>query len=277
MKIENSILCAVLNSQRQQLNTKHVTFWFFLVVVFILTFFSLAPQAVAQATSGNQTQAITIAPDSGQTKHLLNLAEIFTFFVLMLGPIKVLVPFVKMTGGTDTGFRRKLALRSTLISAIGALTAAFTGKTILKSWHISISALMLTMGILLFLVALQMVMQMYSHTSQNEGTSCTPSLAMAVSPLSFPIIVTPHGIAILIILMVTAQDTTRQIGIIGVLLAVMVMNLLTMLFAQNILKFIGTITLQILGSILGVLQVALGVEIVLRALITLGVIVSQGK
>lgn len=250
---------------------------FFLILTLILTVsvLSLILPADAQTTSGNHIQASATGSGSDQTKYLLNLAQVFTFFFLMLGPIKVLVPFVKMTKGTDVGFQRKLALRATLISTISSLAAAFIGKNILNAWHVSISALMLTTGIILFLVALQMVKQMYSHTSQNEEAPFAPSLAMAVSSLSFPTIVTPYGVAVLIILMVATQDSARQIGIIGMLLVVMVLNLLTMLFAHKILKFIGVITLHILGSILGVLQVALGVEIILLTLIKLGVITSQ--
>lgn len=96
---------------------------------------------------------------------------------------------------------------------------------------------------------------------------------MAVSPLSFPTIVTPYGIAILIILMAAAQDSTRQIGIIGVLLGIMILNFLAMLFAHKIVKFIGVvITLQILGCVNGVLQVALGIELILQTLIKMKIL-----
>ncbi|HQU32529.1 MAG TPA: hypothetical protein PLA96_13660, partial [Candidatus Brocadia sapporoensis] len=54
------------------------------------------------------------------------------------------------------------------------------------------------------------------------------------------------------------------------------LNLLTMLFAHKIPKVIGIITLIMLGTVIGVLQAALGVEIILRALTLLGVIVLQG-
>ncbi|NUO10182.1 MAG: MarC family protein [Candidatus Brocadia sp.] len=244
---------------------------FFLVVIIIL-FHILICSVTAQTTSVNQFQ--TTASSGQQAQYILGIPEIFTFFMFMLGPIKVLVPFVKMTRDTDTRFRRKLALIATLISTIGCLVAAFMGQRILKSWHISISALMLAGGIILFLVALQMIMQMYSLPRRNGTTSSTPTLAMAVSPLSFPTIVTPYGIAMLIILMASAQDVTRQAGIIGALLAIMVLNLLTMLFAHRILKVIGVITLQILGSVLGVLQVALGIEIILQTLIKMGLMVK---
>ncbi|HHT9111214.1 MAG TPA: MarC family protein [Candidatus Brocadiaceae bacterium] len=243
---------------------------FFLSAISIL-FLILMFSAIAQTSSVNQPRT----PDlSGQqTRYFLNLAGIFTFLFLMLGPIKVLVPFVKMTKDTDARFRRKLALMATLISTIGCLASAFMGQRSMKSLHISISATVLAGGIILFLVALQMVMQTYSSSSRNETTPLTPTLSMAVSPLSFPTIVTPYGIAILIIVMTTAQDdATRQIGIIGVLLAIMLLNLLTMLFAHKIVKFtVVRITLQILGSVLGVLQVALGIQMILQALILMGV------
>ncbi|MCF6159594.1 MAG: MarC family protein [wastewater metagenome] len=159
---------------------------------------------------------------------------------------------------------------ATLISTIGCLVAAFMGQRILKSLYISIPAMLFAEGIILFLVALQMVMQMYSLPHRSETTPSAPALAMAVSPLSFPTIVTPYGIAILVILMTTAQDATRQVGII----ATMVLNLLMMLFAHRILKVIGVITLQILVSVLGVLQVALGIEIIIQTLIKMGLTIK---
>ncbi len=245
---------------------------FFLVAVVIL-FPVLMSSVLAQTTSVNQSQ--TIASDGQRALYILSLPGIFTFFMLMLGPIKVLVPFVKMTGGADARLRRKLAFMSILISTASCLIAAFLGQKAMKNLHISISAIMLAGGIILFLVALQMVMQMYSTPRRDETPPAAPTLSMAVSPLSFPTIVTPYGLAILIILMAAAQDATRQIGIIGALLVTMMLNLLTMLYAQKILKAIGVITLQILGSVLGVLQVALGIEIILQALIKMGLMIKM--
>ncbi|WKZ18129.1 MAG: hypothetical protein QY310_11900 [Candidatus Jettenia sp. CY-1] len=81
----------------------------------------------------------TTASNGQQAQYILGIPEIFTFFVLMLRPIKILVPFVKMTRDTDTRFQRKLSLIATLISTIGCLVAAFMGQRILKFWHISIN------------------------------------------------------------------------------------------------------------------------------------------
>lgn len=242
---------------------------FFLAAMSIL-FLGLMLPLIAETTSLNPPQA-TVSGEQ-QAPYLLNFAGIFTFFFLMLGPVKILVPFVKMTKDTDARFRRKLALMAALISTIGCLAAAFMGQRAMKSYHISISALMLAGGIILFVVALRMIIQMYSSPHGNETPPSAPTLALAAYPLSFPTIVTPYGIAMLIIFMSAAQDVERQVGIISILFVIMILNLLTMLFAHTILKFIGVITLFILGSVLGVLQVALGIEIILQTFIKMGVL-----
>ncbi|RZV59414.1 MAG: MarC family protein [Candidatus Brocadia sp. BROELEC01] len=239
----------------------------------MIVFLSLMPPAIAETTSFSQFRSI--ASDNQQTGYILDLFGIFSFFFLMLGPMKILALFAQITRDTDTKFRRKLALTASLVSTTACLAAAFLGQRSMRSLHISPPAILLAGGIILFLVALQMIMQMYSTSSRGEKTPSPPTLALAVSPLSFPTIVTPYGIAILIILMAAAQECTRQLGILGILLGIMVLNFLAMLFAHKIVKFVGfVITLQILGSVLGVLQVALGIQMILQALIRMGVPIS---
>ena len=59
-------------------------------------------------------------------------------------------------------------------------------------------------------------------------------------------------------------------GIIFLLVAVMVLNLLAMLFARKILVGATMIVLQIVGAVLGVLQLGLAVEFIVRGLQLLG-------
>lgn len=189
--------------------------------------------------------------------------------------MKILAPFAQITKDTDTKFRRNLALTATLVSTIACLAATFLGQRAMKSLHISLPAILLAGGVILFLVALRMVLQVYTTSSREETIPSPPTLALALFPLSFPAIVTPYGIAVLIVLMAAAQENTRQIGILGILLGIMVVNFFAMLFAHKIVKLVGVvITMQILGSVLGVLQVALGIEMIFQALIKMGFIVN---
>lgn len=90
--------------------------------------------------------------------------------------------------------------------------------------------------------------------------------------VAFPVVVTPYGIAAVIALLVNSHDAARTAGILAILVGVMVLNLLAMLYVRRIMGGVIVLALQIVGAVLGVLQVALAVQIILRGLHDLGVL-----
>ena len=69
---------------------------------------------------------------------------------LMLGPVKVLVPFANMTHSCDAVFRRRLATRAILFSAAALGIAGALGRSMLDNLNISIPVLALTGGLCCF-------------------------------------------------------------------------------------------------------------------------------
>ncbi len=192
-------------------------------------------------------------------------SQIFTFLFLMLGPIKIIGPFAKLTQAADVGLARRLALRATGFSAFALLLAAFLGESLLKRYGIPLHVLALAGGIILFLVALQGILQQFTPPAPSASGATPPTLAMAISPLAFPTIVTPYGTAALIIFL-ALSPTRQEQWIVGlILLGIMLLDLVAMLAARHILRFLG-VFLQILGAVLGIIQVSLGLEIALGAL-----------
>lgn len=221
--------------------------------------------------------AQTAMPSSvAQEAASLRLAEIFSFFFLMLGPLEVIVPFSECTADTGPAFRRKLALRAFLTSLVALLIAATVGVATLREWNVSITALTLAGGTVLFLVALRMVLRPYTQETESIRPPGPPSLRWAVSPITFPRIASPYGVAILVILIAVAPTIGRQFQILAVLIGVLILDLLAMLFADRILKVIGTTSLQIVGTVLAILQVALGIDLIILALAELGIATQQG-
>ena len=90
--------------------------------------------------------------------------------------------------------------------------------------------------------------------------------------ITFPTVVTPYGIAALIVLLANSPDMQRTWLILAILLGVMVLNLLAMLFARKLMGGITAMVLRILGAVLGVLQVALALTMIVRALREIGVL-----
>ena len=222
----------------------------------------LAPAAAAQQVIDNS---------SGTPQSIdFSLSKIFTFLFLTLGPLKLLGPFASMTRGCTAQLRRSLAFKSTLIALIAVILASICGSAILTKWGISIGSLLLTAGLVLFLVALKPILEQFApdKPAPDPAADVPPPSPMQ---LAFPTIVTPYGIAILIVLVSLDSNETTFIQILGVTVFILLLDLLAMLFADRILKtpFVA-IALGIIGVVMGVLQVALGVSACVLALRLLG-------
>ena len=79
-------------------------------------------------------------------------------------------------------------------------------------------------------------------------------------------------LAALMLLMGVVEGGMHDFSIFAIFLLVMVLNLLMMLFAHQVLKLVGIAPLSILGAVLGILQVALAIQMMLSALVMLHVI-----
>jgi multiple antibiotic resistance protein len=190
------------------------------------------------------------------------VAQVFTFLFLMLGPFKIIGPFLKMTKGADDAFARQLARRSVFFASLAVLLAAFLGETFLSKYNIPLPVLALSAGIILFLVALQNIVQQFALPGEEAATAApAPTLKLALSPLAFPTIVTPYGIAALVVFLAFSPTPQSRLLIGAIVVAIMLLNLLVMVISRRILPVIGVV-LPIVGAVLGVIQVALGLQII---------------
>src|ERR1700751_5522117 len=89
----------------------------------------------------------------------LRYGDIFILFFLTLGPLKAILPFARVTRGTELDFQRTVAWRSTMIATAIALVVALLAPLVLTNWHVSPSAVSITAGIILYSQALRIVMQ----------------------------------------------------------------------------------------------------------------------
>lgn len=207
------------------------------------------------------------AVQSGDATYQLGLPEVFTFLFVMLGPLKLIGPFATQMRLAEPAARRALAIKSTVIATVALLLGGFAGRGLLAKWQISPAVLLLTAGLVFLLVALRMVLAQYDPDEAKSLGSDQPTPFR----FAFPTIVTPYGMAAFILLLTYSQDPRRTVAIVLLLLWLMVLNLLAMLFARPILKALG-VPLALLGAVLGVLQVALAIQLMLFGLKAAGVI-----
>lgn len=202
------------------------------------------------------------------------VAQVFTLLFLMLGPFKIVGPFLKITKGADPRLARRIAVLATIFSALALLVAGFLGESILGNFGIPLPVLALSGGIILFLVALKSILEQFAPGEAHAGErGVGPEAAMqvALAPLAFPTIVTPYGIAALVVFLAFSQSLEGRLAIGAVVMAIMALNLIVMLVARRLVP-VFAIALPILGAVLGVIQVAVGLQIIHNALRMLGVL-----
>jgi small neutral amino acid transporter SnatA (MarC family) len=227
-----------------------------------------AAAAFAQTSVAGGVEASPVP--AGTQALMLSPGKIFTYFMVMLGPLKLLGPFLKIAAGMDRTTSQRLALRGFVIACLAGLAAAFIGRSILGKWGISLAALLLTAGLVLLLVALKAVMSEFAQAPEPPAAVEPPRRAevsvnhLAFSPLAFPNIMTPYGSAVLILLATVEKEEGGLYRMLGIFLVIMVLDLAAMWFARPILKYCAGI-LTLLGAVLGVLQVALAVQMLLLA------------
>jgi multiple antibiotic resistance protein len=186
--------------------------------------------------------------------------------------------FHALTHNADASWRRQIAFRAFLVAAIIVAFIAFLAIEILATWRVSINALVIAGGILLFLSAAEKILkfQLVDIPQKSGATDATgPSVPKpapgwtskpVLEPLAIPAIVTPTAVvAILFFLAQARGDTGLYWTVLALLAVILVLNLIGMLAARPIMRAVGMAPLQIVGWILSVLQAGLAVQIVMAA------------
>jgi multiple antibiotic resistance protein len=199
-------------------------------------------------------------------------AYIFTIFFLLLGPIKLISPFAKATRGNDLSFRRKVAMQAAGIATLIVLLLALLGQNMLTKYEISLDAIRLAGGLVLLISALNSIFP--KPQLHEEPPNIKPTPTQVAITVATPVIVTPAGVAAILLFMMLAPEFPGiELSVFKNLVTIMVLNSFVMFFNDNIIKLSGLIPLlQIVGSVLGFIQVALGMQAIVLSLKSLGIV-----
>lgn len=190
-----------------------------------------------------------------------HLSEFVTIF-LVINPIGVLPVFLAIAGPLDRQSQRKLAINAVLVAFAVLVFFVFAGAFLLEQMGVSIRAFQISGGIVLFLVAMEMIRgEVYTASPDMEQ-----SQALAVYPLGIPKIAGPA--AMLAMVLLTDDDRLNFLGqmtTVGILAIVLLIQLLILLAAGPISRLIGPAGAGVIGRIMGMLLTAMAVSMVLSA------------
>ncbi len=196
------------------------------------------------------------------TSYLLNAAV--TLFVAV-NPIALAPLFMAVTDGFDAPVKRRIAITASLIAGGVLLAASVGGQWLLETMGISISAFRIAGGLLLFVIAAEMLFDRRTsrETAAVAGGGKPDTAAIAAFPLAVPLMAGPASISALILLADRAPDTGNVIGLDVLVVAIVAICLVVCFLSEEIDRILGHTGQIVVTRLLGLLLAALSVEFVI--------------
>lgn len=203
------------------------------------------------------------------------LVALTTYFAT-IGPLDVAAIFAALTPHNTTAERRAIAVKGSLMAlGILLLFAAF-GDALLHLFGISLAALRTAGGILLLLIAIDMVFARPSGgvtTTEEENREATAKHDISVFPLATPLIAGPGAMGATILLVANAEGDWQVIGlVVASLIVMLVLTCLLMLVAAQIQRLFGITGLHVISRVFGVLLAALAVQFIFDGIASSGLL-----
>jgi multiple antibiotic resistance protein len=195
-----------------------------------------------------------------------HLLKFFVTFLVVVEPVGVIPIFIAMTEGVAEKDRRRMARKGVLIAGVIFLLFALGGSAFLRTLNISLDAFRIFGGLLLFLIALEMVFARPSgsRTSTNEEAEAMQRTDISVFPLAFPFIAGPGSLAtILLAFGPAASDPVLFGGLLLCVVLALVCCLLTLYLAAPLMRLMGVTGANVVNRLFGVVLGALAVQYVI--------------
>ncbi len=188
-----------------------------------------------------------------------NTLGIFLAFFAIMNPIANTAAFVSLTSNAERSTQIKIAIKALSLSFFIVLAFALFGKTIFHLFGITLPALKITGGVLVFIIGYQML---HGETSKMHTAHKSFDEDVAVSPLAVPLLAGPGTIATA--MNFAATGGWLEISVTVAMFAVLcVITFICFVFGQKIMQTIGTKSLKIVTRLMGLILAVVGTQMLL--------------
>lgn len=190
----------------------------------------------------------------------------FAMLFVVIDPIGSAPIYASMTTQASARQRRDMAIRAVVISTLILVVFALFGKRLLDLLAISLDSFRIAGGIMLFLIALEMVFERRTRRREDRAQKIieTPEVEdVSVFPMAMPMIAGPGSIATMMLLISRAEGTLATLAVLAALAAAQVLMLACLLAAGPLMGVLGTKLEAVITRVLGVLLAALAVQFVI--------------
>ena len=174
--------------------------------------------------------------------------------------------YASLTSGASPVQRRAMALRAVSIATIILLAFALIGEDLLRTLGISLNSFRIAGGIMLFLIALDMVFEKRTRRREDRAQKIidTPEVEdVSIFPMAMPMIAGPGSIASVMLMMARSEGIQETLVVLAAMACVLLLMLLSLLAAGPLMRVLGQKIEAVITRLLGVLLAALATQFVI--------------
>ncbi|HEU5285183.1 MAG TPA: MarC family protein [Sphingomicrobium sp.] len=190
-------------------------------------------------------------------------------FLVIIDPPGCAPIFASLTRGTSAAHRRAMAVRSSIIAWAVLMFFALLGRPMLHALGISLASFKIAGGVMLFMIALDMVFERRTQRREERAQSIegTPQAEdISVFPMAIPMISGPGSIASAMLWVSRADDTAEVLTVLAAITVVILITLVTLLAAGPLMRLLGDRVEAMITRILGVILAALAAQFIVDGL-----------
>lgn len=195
-----------------------------------------------------------LAPD------LTLFAQVFVTVLVIMDPLGNVPLFLALTRDDPPQRRRSAALQAVCVAGGVILLFAIFGQTLLDLLGISLEALQVAGGLLLVLIALELL-----RPEQGAEESKAAGNNVALVPLGTPLLAGPGAIAATMLAMRGADSPGELLTVVLALVAVLAVVYLSMRFAPLLLRVLRDNGINLITRVMGLLLAAIAVQLIASA------------
>ena len=195
----------------------------------------------------------------------LFVSTLITFFVV-IDPLGCAPIYAGLTAGASNVARRSMAIRAIVVSALIIYAFAFFGSELLGGLGISLDAFRIAGGIMLFVIALEMVFEKRTQRREDRAQKIIDQEEVedvSVFPMAMPMIAGPGSIASVMLLMSQHRTMEDHVAILGAVAVILAGTLIALLAAGPIMRLLGDRIEAVITRLLGVLLSAFATQFVI--------------
>jgi multiple antibiotic resistance protein len=180
--------------------------------------------------------------------------------------------FSSLTNGASNAHRKAMAYRSVAIASAVLVAFALGGQAFLGALGISLPAFKIAGGVMVFLIAIDMVFEKRTERRENRAEEVISAAAakaksleeedISVFPMAIPMLAGPGSLAAIMLLAARSHSWEEKSVVLAALIAVMVLTLLSLLLAGPLMRLMGEKFEGALTRLLGVVLAALAAQFV---------------